>query len=537
MKYPACKILFFQFVPSVCLLVLTCLPGQWTKEKTKPNSFLLNLKIDNLPKQPDLEKLGFHIRIYNCAAEDLKAYKAQPKKNLPVCLKAPFSSSHPSQGLASSITIHPTVENFSWTHLSIELTGIESIKGMYSPGHNPFWVTNGENTKDVSINHTFHFVSQENLIPDEKQKKLAETFSPILVFHKDKKVLPTNMEKYFPNYSTEEYPLPGNDIRRYSTGKESWKYMIFPDEKKNQGDTHLYYHVRYAKSTVSGTQKEALPGFRDNWNYWYEEADGDMVISYWIWYDFNEGPTSFGNVHQGDLESYSILVSKEGKPKRIMLTGHDHVLLDTSFQNINSLNSHPILYVAKGNKGADGGNPTSAYEDYTVKLEAGNFLFNWISDPEDIFPVFDSEKSLIIIPDSLDAGKLEKVKIGSGLNKTTHYVDARKMILKRIVKLVAWEEPGWIGKKADKDPDGNHTVSADIEKILSFEGRLGKHPRGSLVWRELKQYGESPENAPFKTNIEQHFSFESPRIERNHEDRKGNYGPKWAGDEKTPQTE
>jgi hypothetical protein len=373
------------------------------------------------------------------------------------------------------------------------------------------------------------------MIPDAKQFELANTFSPILVFDKNKKYLPSNLEKYGSNLKTQTYNLPDKDIRKKSIGKTSWNYLSFPDQTNDPNFTHLYYHVRYAKSTVSGTESSALPGFRDDKNYWVEIGNGDMVISYWIWYDMNEGPTKFGNVHQGDLESYSILVSKEGKPKRILLTGHDHVLLDTSFNNLNSIRNHPILYIASGNMGADGGNPTSAYGDYIVKLHAGNFLFNWISDPWDVFPKFDPNSAILIIPENISDKDLANVKIGSGKEKETDYVDARPMVRQSIKKLVAWEEPGWIGEKAFHDPDGHHRVDPNLAFIFKFEGRLGKHPRKVLKWSELKQYGESPENAPFKTNIEQHFSFESPRMERNHTDREGNYGPKFIGDESTPQ--
>ncbi|TGN20877.1 hypothetical protein [Leptospira idonii] len=530
---PTKSLLMFILIPSfLCLSGAGCILKDWSKEKLDPVTLSLILKLENLPALVAKEKLGFKISVYHCTDQELKSYQIQPKKNIPNCLKNPKVSQHAITPKETNISLYMTDD---WSHLSMELTGIDAIKGMYSPGHNPYWIRNLGDGQDFSIEHTFKFTSQENMIPDGIQKKLAESFSPILVYHKNKKVLPTNLEKHYPQFSAEEYPLPERDIRRFSVRQESGKYLVLSDEKANKGDTHLYYHVRYAKSTVSGTQREALPGFRDNWNYWYEEANGDMVVSYWIWYDQNEGPTSFGNVHQGDLESYSILVSKEGTPKRILLTGHDHVLLDTSFQNINSLMGHPILYVAKGNKGADGGNPTSAYGGYTVKLDAGNFLFNWISDPEDIFPNFDPALSVLIVPAEMDASLFEKVKIGSGKDQETRYVDARKMILKRIVKLVAWEEPGWINQKADKDPDGNHETAADIEKFLKFDGRLGKHPRKTMAWTELKQYGESPENAPFKTNIEQHYSFESPRTDRSHTDRLGDYGPKWLGDAKTPQ--
>ncbi|TGK50617.1 hypothetical protein EHQ16_04890 [Leptospira kanakyensis] len=512
-------------------------------EITNPISLRFQFKLKSIPKELNGETISYLLKFYHC-----------PNITAKDCYTPISIQSHKNtkqiQSSIDQMNFHGLAPN-QWTHLSIRIEGIEKVYGKYSPGHNPFWIQNTDSfSKNPNITHEFTFVSQENLIPNRKQEELASKFAPILVFHKDKKYLPTNIEKYANYFQPKEYTLPNKDIRRKTTGQTTWNYVEFPDLNETEKQTHLYYHVRYANATVSGTQKEALPGFRDNGNYWYGVGNGDMVISYWIWYDWNEGPTKFGNIHQGDLESYALLVSKEGKPKRILLTGHDHILLDTDFRNINSLKNHPILYVAKGNMSSDGGNPTSAYGGYTVKLHAGNALFNYISDPWDVFPSFDPENSILIIPKNLSEKDLTNVKIGSGItDKTatlddceckdlpepTRYVDARKMIKGQIERLVAWEEPGWVNQPADKDPDGHHKVDPKLSSFFKFQGRLGKHPRSDLRIRELHQYGESPENAPFKTNIEQHYTFESPKTDRSYTDREGNYGPKFLGDDSTPQ--
>ncbi|TGM52343.1 hypothetical protein [Leptospira vanthielii] len=502
-----------------------------------------DLKLKSIPKELKGETISYSLKFYFCPSTIAKDCYT------PVSIHSYKSNSLIGSSL-EQITFPQELPN-NWTHLAISIEGIQKVHGKYSPGHNPYWIQNTDSLfKNPNIRHEFTFVSQENLIPDRKQQELASRFSPILVFHKDKKYLPTNIEKYANYFQSKEYILPNKDIRRKTKGQTTWNYVEFPDLRETEKQTHLYYHVRYANTTVSGTQKEALPGFRDNSNYWYEVGNGDMVISYWIWYDWNEGPTKFGNIHQGDLESYALLISKEGKPKRILLTGHDHILLDTDFRNINSVKNHPILYVAKGNMGSDGGNPTSAYGDYTVKLHAGNALFNYISDPWDVFPSLNPETSILIVPKDITEKDLTNVKIGSGIKKNsspheisepetekseTQFVDARSMIKGRIEKLIAWEEPGWVNQTADRDPDGHHRVDPKLASFFRFSGRLGKHPRSDLRIGELHQYGESPENAPFKTNIEQHYTFESPKSDRTHTDREGNYGPKFLGDDSTPQ--
>ncbi|PJZ81152.1 hypothetical protein [Leptospira meyeri] len=536
----------FTYISLILILILVSFctnSSEKVPESSNPVPKRFQFKLKSIPKELKEERISYTLKFYLCP--DIKAKECY----VPISIKT-HKGGKPLQSSTDQMTFLEVVPN-QWTHLSIHLDGIEKVHGKYSPGHNPFWIQNTDSfSKNPNVTHEFTFVSQENLIPNRKQEELAHKFAPILVFHKDKKYLPTNIEKYANFFQSKEYNLPNKDIRRKSLGQTTWNYVEFPDLRETEKQTHLYYHVRYANATVSGTQKEALPGFRDNGNYWYEVGKGDMVISYWIWYDWNEGPTKFGNIHQGDLESYALLVTKEGRPKRILLTGHDHILLDTDFRNINSLKNHPILYVAKGNMGSDGGNPTSAYGGYTVKLHAGNALFNYISDPWDVFPSFDPENSILIIPKDLSEKNLKNVKIGSGikdkpiptsddsesnLSEPTRYVDASKMIKQKIERLVAWEEPGWVGQTADKDPDGHHQVDPKLVSFFKFQGRLGKHPRSDLRIRELHQYGESPENAPFKTNIEQHYTFESPKSERSYTDREGNYGPKFLGDDSTPQ--
>lgn len=424
--------------------------------------------------------------------------------------------------------------NPGWTHAFVELLDTDEISGKYSPGPNPFWFRPAQQT--VELRHDFDFESQENPIPDSRQKALAEKFAPIIVIAAGKKYPPSNLEKFAGKFKTESYARkPGalNDTNRIDP--DASNYIVLPEDLQGKGATHLYYHVRFADTLVSGAQPEALPGWRDNANYRYRAGNGDVVISYWIWYDVNEGPTSFGNFHQGDLESFAVLADASDRPLRFMVTGHDYIMLDTSWNNINSLNNHPIVYIASGNKGADGGNPTSAYGGFEVSLDAGNSLFNWISDPRDIFPT-PVENSSIIIPADMKTEQLSSVRLGPGERLgITEYRNLKEKVIGRIEKLVAWDEPGWINLPSDRDPDGHHRVDPNIAWFLTFNGRVGMHPRSKMNWFNLTRYGESPENAPFKSNIEQHYTFERPRMDRFYTGRIGDYSPKFQGDSNTPQ--
>ncbi len=458
----------------------------------------------------------------------------------------------------------------AWTHAFVELLDTDEIDGRYSPGHNPFWFayTNSllqappeKTTKRKSedpfdqsnlffrrkivptdttadLKHDFTFVSQENPIPDRKQRELAERFAPIIIHAAGKKFPPTNLEQYHGKTTLDRVPrsLRKNSLPENHAEDAEEPYLALPDLERGEGDTHLYYHVRYTATTVSGTQPEALPFWRDNRNYRYEKGDGSMVISYWIWYDMNEGPSSMGNLHQGDLESYALLVDAAGKPLRFMVTGHDHIMLDTSWNNINSLSDHPIIFIAHGRE-SDGGNPTSPYGGFEVGLWAGNDLFQSLADPKDIFPD-PSGAVAVTLPADLKAEDVKSVRFGPGEHidaAKTKTVDLSGKIRANIKKLVSWEEPGWVNQKADQDPDGQHDVDPAIAWFLTFQGRIGKQPRTKVDYIRLRQIGSSPRNAPFKTNIEQHYTFEHPRMDRHHTAHHGDYGPRFLGDAKTPQ--
>jgi hypothetical protein len=492
--------------------------------------------IQKLPTAIQGKTLRVRARAYSCPDWDENYSPRVERTIFPECMDIYVEKTLEVKNLQYKLDMDVPA---NWTHAFIELLDIESVKGMFSPGYNPNWfgMASGE---IVTFQHDFVFRSQENPIPDKKQRELAEKFSPLIVLDRNKLEIPTNLEKYHGQYRTGTYPSQLNSQGKAFTEYEgaTSQYMILPERSEianyeiNSDPTHIYVHVRYASSFVSGTQAESLPGFRDDQNYWYDESDKRYVISYWFWYDYNLGPSPLGNVHQGDLESFSVLTDSKGNPLRLMVTGHDHILLDTDWKNINSLNHHPILFIASGRK-SDGGNPTSPYGNYEVHLEAGNALFNSLADPRDVFP--DPQGDIkVIFPPGLRLEDGKSVLIGPNKNDGI-YVDLASKAFRRIEQIVLWEEPGWINQPSFEDPDGHHRVDPKIAEFLKFPGRIGKHPKKKIDYFRIKQWGQSPRNVPFKTNIEQHYTYERPRTDRSYTGRIGNYGPKFEGDSFTPQ--
>lgn len=487
-------------------------------------------KLNSLPAVLKGKPLRLETRFYRCTETDFGKLDADrgiyPRKKDDCRDK--FISSSFSFNSEQNYKFEQEISS-GWTHGFIRLLGVEEVSGKYSPGDNPFWFSPEDLSGGKTFSHDFSFISMKNPISEKRQEELGAVFAPIIVMKKGKKFYPSNLEKYHSRYKVEKYSGKKPDSGFYEVPDPGMdEYLVLDESLYGTGDTHLYYHVRPADVSVSGTSPKALPGWRDNRNYRYQAGSGEIVISYYFWYDYNEGPTSFGNSHEGDLESFAILLDRNGKPKRIMATGHNHVMVDTEWENINSFRNHPIVYIAHGNKGADGGNPTSFYGGHTVSLDAGNSLFTFITSPMDIFPEIGAESELIL-PSDLKKEDLVRLRIGPGewIDKNTKYADASSSAFRYVKKLVRWEEPGWIADSQSKNEP--------LSEIFRFRGRLGRHPRSGLKIFELKQYGKSPVNVPFKMNDEQHFTLEKPRMDRCEKGLSGDYCPKFRGDRKTPQ--
>lgn len=492
--------------------------------------------ITNLPPEVMKEGLSLEVRFFDCPDAKFGKYNSDsgtyPYQKEDCRIKY---SQEEFRLEKMNFTIRPKTLQ-AWTHASVQLKGIEKIRGKYSSGENPYWFTK-EDSKKQKIQFSYNFVSTENPIPDKDQMKLAEKFSPIIVLKKDKKFIPTNLAKYAKSFEKKEKKKKSDSLLYGHDYALKDEYLELDESLYGKGETHLYFHLRYADTFVSGTSEKALPGFRDNFNYSYRKGNGDMVISYYLWYDYNEGPSGLGNRHEGDFESFAVLVDAKGNPLRFMVTGHNHVMLDTAWNNINSYDNHPIIYIAHGRGDADGGNPTSPYGGFEVGLEAGNPLFNALANPKDIFPELGGDAQ-VILPSGLEQKDLKSLRIGPGEwidKEKTKYVDASHLVTRKIGRLVKWEEPAWINETAVLDPDKNHYVSEEDAFFMNWNARIGRHPETSLKVFQLAQYGKSPVNPPFKMNEEQHFTLEKPRTDRCEKARVGDYCPRFIGDSKTPQ--
>jgi hypothetical protein len=437
----------------------------------------------------------------------------------------------------------------------------------FTPGFNPYW----EFTKDYIDNsyavekipltgiRDINLISMENPIPDAYARELALKFSPILVFDKDKKILPTNLEKYLYNHKVETYE--NKEKEKEGLPPYAGQILKFPDLKKFKSlkakkDAHLYYHVRPLDTRYTGMQTGRMEDFRSDY-YWYvysQEKPSGYIISYWFWYDTTDGPSYLGNSHQGSLQGYAVSVAAAGTPNRLLTIGHNQVLVDTAWYNINSVNHHPILYVARGFL-ADGANVTvpnlpakkrSFKERKSISVPLNKRFVDWFGFPRDSFPLLHYGKFKVIIPgqeswgtNKLGAGNLSQVLIGPGPKgdaKDANSFDFSKKIKNVWQKAIKWEEPGWINQAPFNDPDGHHNVDEESIFYMKFNGRLGGQPIQMMQIFPPHYFGQSPLNVPFINGRDNIFIYEAPRKERSfYFQEKEPYGVFWQGTVRTPQ--
>lgn len=428
----------------------------------------------------------------------------------------------------------------------------------YTPGLNPHWEFTSEfidnkyaekklpavRVRDIRL------VSMENPIPDKKARTLARRHAPILVFDDDKDHLPTNIEKFFYNYTLEEYAAKGNKPE----GRPPFqgKYMRFPDLSKykklaRDKRSFLYAHVRPLPTYYTGRRTGRLQDFRPHY-YWYEENPqkwSGYVISYWFWYDRTEGPSYLGNSHQGGFGGAAVYLDSKMNPQRILTIGHGRVLVDTSWRNVNTVQKHPILYVASG-FWSDGSNVTipsipvdkeSFDERLSIPVEISHGFVDFLGFAHDKFPALaDGDFQLLYPghnnwgPSRIDSQDLKQVKLGDG----RQVVDFSTRLSRTWQRLVLWEEPGWVNEKADKDPDGHHKVAKESAFYMDFAGRLGRHPVLSMSYLPPQYRGQSPVNVPFVVTADNIFVREYPKRDRTYYPKgrdkakgKEHYGPFW----------
>ncbi len=431
-----------------------------------------------------------------------------------------------------------------------------SYQRKYSPGFNPYW----EFTKEyldrpgaiaklpLTFVRDIRMISMENPIPNSVALQMAKRHAPILVFDKGKDHLPTNLEKFYHNHTKEQYKVKSKDKEGLPPFKGD--YLRFPDLAKfkklaQNKESYLYAHVRPLPTFFTGQQTGRLEDFHAG-NYWYGKKTEGFVISYWFWYDRAEGPSYLGNSHQGDWQGFAVLLDKNKKPLRILTIGHGKIMVDTSWQNINSVNGHPILYVASG-FASDGTNVTipsipvkgkKINDRLSIGVKLQKNMVDWFGFAKDKFPKPGGSIKLLI-PSSKVWGSfgLMPTQLGSvWLGAKDHTLDWSKKIAGSWQKLILWEEPGWVNQPADKDPDGHHKVPANSAFYMNFNGRVGRHPFRFLKYFMPQYIGQSPMNVPFEINENNIFTREYPRKDRSHFNYdKKSYGPFWQGNESTPQ--
>ncbi len=411
----------------------------------------------------------------------------------------------------------------------------------YSPGYNPFW----EFTKEY-LNHKnalpsipvetvrdIRLLPMENPISSSTAEAVAVKYAPILVFAKDKEFLPSNIEKYFFYHSKEIYQVAKKN--RAGAPPHQGSYLRLGDSSKHAklkelSSPFLYYHIRPMATHYTGEQTGRLEDFQPDY-YWYDNKNSKgYVLSYWFWYDSTSGPSYLGNQHQGGWQGYSVLLDPQFQPIRIATIGHNSILVDTHWDNINSVNGHPILYVAKG-FWSDGSNVTipniplnqKDLQAISIPVKTESSMINALGFAKDRFPLMKKGKFKVITPPqnwNLPGQLLASVALGADQNFLLDFSEHRALEWKKIVR---WQEPGLVKSDEGKDP-----LQSEKTYYQGFHGRTGKDPFFHLQWLPLQFYGKSPTTPPFERSSANIFIREMPKEERYFSFYPGkHYGPFW----------
>ena len=183
---------------------------------------------------------------------------------------------------------------------------------------------------------TFFLISGSQLVHAEENN--AETFAPILYFEGLETCYPIDAQFHIDN--SELYVHDGNTATLVDDSPTATELAAITDQ--NYFLDNANGAVRDSASIISSYQQQ-----KNNYEtivYYREQTQpGRTILQYWFFYAYNNGDL---NVHEGDWEMIQLII-ESNNPTMVMYSQH-HSGQQTSWNNVETSNSHPQVYVARG---------------------------------------------------------------------------------------------------------------------------------------------------------------------------------------------
>ncbi|MFO8109283.1 MAG: hypothetical protein R6U17_01985 [Thermoplasmata archaeon] len=227
-----------------------------------------------------------------------------------------------------------------------------SIAGGEGDGGDDGW----SEEKDGKIKFTIYTDAE---ISPSQQQELAETYSPVLYFHRDESYFPVDIGSFLsqstlvksgPNIHS---PTP-DDL---AENPSSSNYLDLWGNFENVYNPTVYSRV-------------------------FTATDNKIVIQYWFFYLYNPGTEGL-TAHEGDWEMIQIICDEEGNPQKAGYSQH-YGGAKKSWSNVEKVDgTHPKVYVALGGHASYFESGSTSFDDHTgngLILASSDYSLNIITN-------------------------------------------------------------------------------------------------------------------------------------------------------------
>ncbi len=166
---------------------------------------------------------------------------------------------------------------------------------------------------------------------------LAERYAPVLQFAAGEKFYPTSVD----------YIISSSTLMQRTTNANATLVNSAPTPSSLGSFTSDQYYLDNKHGTFDAIASDYTANGQGLGYYAYvhvANVSGGMVIQYWLFYAYNNGPL---NDHQSDIEVVEVFLGAGGSPVQALysqhLAGENAVWSDVETQN-----GHPVVYVALG---------------------------------------------------------------------------------------------------------------------------------------------------------------------------------------------